>query len=121
MGLSRGETDTAYQRIFDEIEEWADALEDAAQRAADALNQVGDAAGAEGGDGKSLTDIDQTMRDMGAVDNEIQNSLLTAASEQNMLMDQFIATPPVVNIEIDGTLDPLISLIDQRIQIAGGV
>jgi len=121
MGLSRGETDAAYQGIFDEIEEWADALEDAAQRAADALNQVGDAAGAEGGDGKSLADIDQTIRDMDAIDSEIQNSLLAAASEQNMLMDQFIATPPVVNIEIDGTLDPLISLIDQRIQIAGGV
>jgi len=121
------QTDAAFGGATDRVAAWADAIEQAALDTAAALN---DLAAVMGEWVVTATDpvvpiidappiIDPIALDLMNADNAIQNGILESSRMTNTLMSDFINTPPVVEINIDGTLEPLIALIDMRIQTAG--
>lgn len=131
LNLTKGESDEAFAGATDRVEVWADALELAALDTAEALNTLGESIVAmndylpefdeqeEGG--KSLAEVDDTMRELAASEAEIAGVMLENSNRQIILMEEFINTPPTVTVNIDGTLEPLIALIDMRIQTARDV
>ena len=138
----REETDTAFDGARDAVEEWADALEQAAIDTAAALNALAEDLrnwredqeyfattnpNVDAGDEsdymwwKNPTNWDplnETLGNIALADAEVSGLLLESSKVRNELLNEYINTPPTVTVNIDGTLEPLIALIDMRIQTA---